>query len=804
MADTPIKYTGNDSDGKPQLFEFSTSEENYLAYQAGLRLSTADSDEVGSLALASAGNATVGSYSDTKFNQAVGTHGTTLTTATTTTTLYQTEGTADTSGSSYRKPIHHEKDGSKTELHEMTSSEIDSLTDRLIGTIFSNDYVGTYKLGSTSPGGGYSVEKSTIFSDTRTDGTTVNYNLYKRTSMTAPTAVKPLHIKRSSGRTGTYQGLQQMTAAQMQYTFGQTAKNRIMNGSNGVGTYLLLSSTEGDPTANGYGGTWVSKGTATDTKQETVATAYTRTSTRNFEGNYTRIRQSTFSRNFEGNYSRSFEGNYSRSFDGNYLGDYIVTRTEDYSRNFAGTYTGVSNFTRISTRTSSRNFLGWVQDSYLGNFTQNFSRNFTRIRSSSYTGNYAGDYSRFYARNFTGNFTGNYTGQTPTFTRTYAGNYVGATGPTFTGPQDQYVSGEYYWRYSLTQDEITVQWDGERVVDEQPAPIDTTTITDDENPDITYTRGALVLTSNTNYIYRVSRTRAATADYVGNYPGFTGNFIGNYVGGASSPYSGEQYSQSSGNEYYYSVLDYGGYSYNAYVYWAGSQKGPAQTASGTGPNHSVPVVSDGVYDYARGAYQTVVYGNKGDPTTYWYYAIKRRSNSTNYLRASTAVRTSTYSRLAAWTRISTRTSSRNYARNYTRNFTRISTRNITDAYSRNYEGNFTQTFTRNRESNFSRNYAGDFTGDYIGAKDYEGNYARNFSRSFTRNFTRLSTRVRSSAYTRDRSSNYNRTRVSNYQGDVTDTYTRNRSSNYIGNYISDEIQNTNETIETFTLYVRTA
>ena len=33
MADTPVKITGIDSSGKPQLKEFSTTDENYLAYQ---------------------------------------------------------------------------------------------------------------------------------------------------------------------------------------------------------------------------------------------------------------------------------------------------------------------------------------------------------------------------------------------------------------------------------------------------------------------------------------------------------------------------------------------------------------------------------------------------------------------------------------------------------------------------------------------------------------------------------------------------------------------------------------------------
>lgn len=798
MADTPIKYTGNDSDGKPQLFEFSTSEENYLAYQAGLRLSTADSDEVGSLALASAGNATVGSYSDTKFNQAVGTHGTTLTTATTTTTLYQTEGTAPTDGSAYRKPIHHQLNGSSTELHEMTSSEIDSLTDRLIKTIFANDYPGAYKLGSSSPGSGYSVEKSSVFSDTRTDGTTVNYNLYKRTSMTAPTTVRPLHIKRSSGKTGTYQGLQQMTNAQIQYTLGQTAKNRIMNGSNGVGTYLLLSSADGNPTANGYSGTWVAKGSATDTKQETVATAYTRTSTRNFEGNYTRIRQSNFSRNFVGNYTGDFEGNYSRNFGGNFVGDFLVVRTENYSRNFTGTYTGVSNFTRTRSSGYARNFTGNVVDNFEGNYSRGFSRNFTRIRSSNYEGNYSRNYSRYYSRNFAGNFQGNYTGATPTFTRNYTGNYVGTT--TYAGPSDQYsaTAPTYYWQYNANNSTLTIYWNGTSKYN-SVVPFGTSEVVASDGK--TYTRTTLVSQSYGVYRYRVSRSSSTSVDYVGNYPGFTGEYVGNYVGPAGS-YGPAQYSLPN-PQYLFSVEDLGGF-LTSRATWNGTVKGSG-SASGSAVPHTTPDINnaDG-YGYNKGSYVTFFPGNKNDPSSYYYYQIKRRLQSVSYTRTSTRVRTSTYSRTAAWTRISTRTSNRQYARTYARAFTRISTRDITDAYSRDYTRDYTRTSTRNRDSNYSRDYSRNFIGNYQGAKDYEGNYARNYSRTFSRNFTRTSTRTRVSSYTRERDENFTRTRTSQYEGAVTDAYTRTSSRDYLGNYVSDEIQNTSETIETYTLYVRTA
>ena len=41
-------------------------------------------------------------------------------------------------------------------------------------------------------------------------------------------------VKRSSGRTGTFQGLQAMTDRQIKYSMGQRCKTRIMNGENTV------------------------------------------------------------------------------------------------------------------------------------------------------------------------------------------------------------------------------------------------------------------------------------------------------------------------------------------------------------------------------------------------------------------------------------------------------------------------------------------------------------------------------------------------------------------------------------------
>ena len=78
---------------------------------------------------------------------------------------------------------------------------MDTLTDRLVATIFANDYSGTYKLGSSAPSSDYDVHLSGVFTDTRTDEssstvTVATYNIYQRQTFSAPTAVRPVALKK--------------------------------------------------------------------------------------------------------------------------------------------------------------------------------------------------------------------------------------------------------------------------------------------------------------------------------------------------------------------------------------------------------------------------------------------------------------------------------------------------------------------------------------------------------------------------------------------------------------------------------
>ncbi len=147
-------------------------------------------------------------------------------------------------------------------------------------------------------------------------------------------------------------------------------------------------------------------------------------------------------------------------------------------------------------------------------------------------------------------------------------------------------------------------------------------------------------------------------------------------------------------------------------------------------------------------------------------------------------------------------------------------------YSQNYVG----TYTRNRLQDF----VGDFLGNYVGIVDYSRNRTANYTRISLRDFTRISTRTRTRIsmdfgrpnYTGNFVGNYLGNYIGNFLGDYVGDFignytrdvgfTRNRATtftgdfignylgDYIGNYIGTTISSTDTTVQTYTLYTRTA
>ena len=481
MGNIPLRL---DSAGSADLKEMSTTEENYLAYQAGLRLAEQLISSVSALRTTTSGSdIDIGSHTDTVYDQNVGDHGT-LTTSTTATTLYQKVGVAVTTQAEHRIPCEFVDNSGDFEIHEMDSSEHDALTDRLVSRIMTSEYPGSYRLGSSSPSGDYDTHLASVFSDTRTDGTTVNYNIYQRQTMTAPDAYRPISIKRSDGRSGTYQGLQEMTDNQIKVTFGQLAKTRIMAGSNGVGTYQLRSSAQGTPTD---AGTWAARGTATDTRNSVVDQNYTRNSVNTF------TRDST--RNSTADYQATFSQEYLTDFTGDYLTDYLTDYQNEY----------LSNFTRNAPENYQAEYTATFSRAYLFDYTQNFTRDSQRNTDEAYVGTFIGDYLTDYETAYEQNFTrdsqresvGNFTRNS---TRTSVANYEGGT-----------------FTRNFTRDSTR---NSTRVINETFTGDFTSAFTGDFTGDFT---GA----NSTRASTRVSTNPSYTGNFTGD---FTGNFVRHYLG----------------------------------------------------------------------------------------------------------------------------------------------------------------------------------------------------------------------------------------------------------------------------------
>lgn len=386
---TPVKLEGGSGD----LKEMTTGEEAWLAYQCGLQLAAMPNTDPAALTTASGGT-NIGSYSDTFFNQAVGTHpGTSISSGTTTTIIYQNTGTATEAGTDFHRPIRW--NGSAFE--EMDDTELNTLVDRLLGLTFANSYPGDYYLGSSSPGVTYDTHIAGAFSDTRTDGTSVAYNIYQRQSIAAPpTEVKCCKVYND---VTSFDGLKEMSNTEIAYTLGQRMKTRIMSSADNIGAYQLRSSAQGAPVA---AGTWAARGTATDTKQTTT------------DVDYSLEYSDTYSGTYSADYSAAYAGTYSATYSDTYIGNYTNPNAIQYTRNRTQAFI----FSQGRPRPGFPGFSKSQPRDYYGDFIGNY------LGPASYAGNYTGNYVGNYTGQYTGNYVGNYSGQ---YTGNYIGNYQGET-----------------------------------------------------------------------------------------------------------------------------------------------------------------------------------------------------------------------------------------------------------------------------------------------------------------------------------------------------------------------------------------
>lgn len=252
----------------------SDSDQEYITYLTALELAASALTDPGVITTSSSGNVFIGSLTNTFYEQAVGTHsGTSLSIGATTSNFYQVANTtANENDSDFHFPVFWDSDLSG--IKQMTDSDLTATTTNILTTIMRDEYPGTYRLAPTNspPGANYSVLLSNMFTDlSLLDSNPTYYSIFKKVSQDAPINThRSIKLKRAGDvNSGSFQGLQLMTDSEIRRTFGTRAKN-IIN-SSGIGTYRIRSSGEGAPTEPG---TWVVRGQALDTRNDTTEILY--------------------------------------------------------------------------------------------------------------------------------------------------------------------------------------------------------------------------------------------------------------------------------------------------------------------------------------------------------------------------------------------------------------------------------------------------------------------------------------------------------------------------------------------------
>ena len=403
------------SSGNLQGLQEMTDTEIEQYYSAILTLDFADNTDGSGTAEININGGTgtsIGTATDTKRDDAVGTHPTDGASSTVTTyTAKQIETAA--SESITNRPLGYVSSGT-VGMHEFDDTELDTdILDKVVDDfVAQGDYtVGQYKLSTSTPSGGTWTSRYSLV-NTEVDGTTTTYYIWQKTAPTtaAVSNYKPLKV------TGGGAGVQEMTVAEMEQIVPNLRNYMI---SSGKGKYVLQAAAPGS-------GTWVDQGSFIDTKKEVAAQ----------------------------NYTGTYEGTYTGSYTGGYTGAKNYAGTYTGAKSYAGSYVGTSGYSGTYTGTSG------YSGTYSGNYTGNYAANYSGYAGTSYAGTYAGSYTGYYtgAKNYTGYYTG---------AKTYAGTYVGTSNyaGTYTGTSaySGTYSGNYTGYYSGTYSGDTIQSSNETV-----------------------------------------------------------------------------------------------------------------------------------------------------------------------------------------------------------------------------------------------------------------------------------------------------------------------------------------------------
>ena len=350
----------------------------------------------------------IGTFDDTDRTEATGTHP--ATGSITTTTYYAKQITATDNGTITNRPLQYD-----TAIQQMTDAQIrnDIIDQAVTAMVTESEYTaGQYRLAGSAPSGGTWTARYTI-TDVANGGNTTYYIWQKTAATTSPNAdLRPLK---------TYDGnnVKQMTDTEIEEMIPYF-RNRIISTS--VGTYKIQASSPSP-------GTWVSMGSASDTREQVSSVNYT--GSYSGDRTYSNVAYSGSRTYTPAGYTNTFSG--TRTYSTSYSG--TRTYSASYVTNFSGTrsYSGSRTYSASYTRF----FGGFVGGTFAGSRTYstsyvsaptNFAGEFAGSRT--YSANYSGSrtYSGTYANSFAGSrtYSGNYSGSR-TYSGSYSGTYAGDT-----------------------------------------------------------------------------------------------------------------------------------------------------------------------------------------------------------------------------------------------------------------------------------------------------------------------------------------------------------------------------------------
>ena len=425
MAGTPLKIL-NTSD----LQEMTDADiDNYIVPAILFEFASDQTTSLrGNLNLANGTGGGKGDFSDTRRDDAAGTHPTDSASSTISQfTLSQDSSTEDVS-SGITRPARYISSGQK--LQEITSDELkDKILLRVANHYENTLYcLGAYHLGTAAPDSDtwtdIGVSANDTFQNSGGGVTTTTYKLRRKTGpATSNTSPIPMKIRAD----GT--GLNQMTLAEIKSMAAEWRNflltSQSTNGDKTIGEYVAQASAPGT-------GTWVSAGTYTNSIADVTNVQYSGT----YAGTYTLGYTQAFSGSYTSHYSGSYTSHYSGSYTSSYGGSYSLAYSSTYSRAYQSTYSNSYS------GTYQRFFGSSLQGSYSGSFSTSYTGSYTSTYTGSYTSTYSGTYSAAYSQQYSLAYSQQYSlAYSAQYSLTYTGNFGGSYTAQYTGAT---VSGSSY------------------------------------------------------------------------------------------------------------------------------------------------------------------------------------------------------------------------------------------------------------------------------------------------------------------------------------------------------------------------